>query len=94
MIVHTDNRVVAYGIANRTIGGGPMLVLRKCRLLAAEHDIEVETKWISTTDDALAEVLSPFNFEKVTDLVPQLLHATSSLRDLGFKTYRRRASQQ
>ena len=93
VIVHTHNRAVAYGIANRTNRGGSMVVLRRCLLLAAEHDIEVETEWISTTDNALADALSRFNFEKVADLAPQLLHPTSSLRDLGFLTYRRRASQ-
>ena len=93
VIIHTDNRAVAYGIANRTIRGGSMLVLQRCLLIAAEHDIEVETEWISTTDNALADVLSRFNFEKVADLAPQLLQPTSSLRDLGFKRYRGRDSQ-
>ena len=92
VIVHTDNRAVAYGIANHTIRGGSMVVLRSFLLLAAKHDIKVETEWISTTDNTLADALSRFNFEKVADLAPQLLHPTSSLRDLGFLTYRGRAS--
>lgn len=70
-----------------------MLVLRRCLLITAEHDIEVETEWISTTDNALADALFRFNFEKVADLAPLLLQPTSSLWDLGFKTYRGRASQ-
>ena len=36
IIIHTDNRAVAYGLANRTIGGESMRVLWRCLLLAAE----------------------------------------------------------
>ena len=44
VIVDTDNKAVAYGIANRTIPGELRLVLRRCLLLVAKHDIEVETE--------------------------------------------------
>jgi len=93
VIMHTDNRAVAYGIANRTIRGESMTVLPRCLLLAAENDIEVETKWISTTDNALADALSRFNFENIANLAPELLPPTTSLWDLGFLTYSRQASQ-
>ena len=36
LVMHVDNRAVAHGIANRTIRGGSMQVLRRCLLLASE----------------------------------------------------------
>jgi len=89
--IHTDNRAVAHGIANSTIRGASMDVLRRCLLLAAQYDLEIEVNWISTHDNTLADALSRFDFGKIANLEPQLIHPTSSLRNLGFLTYGRRA---
>jgi len=58
VLLHTDNRSVAYGIAKRTIHAGSMEVLRRCLLLTAEYDLELEAEWISTNANALADALS------------------------------------
>ena len=72
VFLHTDNRCVAYGIAKRTIRAGSMEVLRRCVLLAAEYNLELEAEWISTNANALADALSRFDYKKITDLAPQL----------------------
>ena len=92
VIIYTDNRAVSYGIANRTIRGGSMSVLRRCLLLAAEYDLEIDTLWIPTKNNALADALSRFNFDKIANLAPQLIYPTFSLRDHGFRTYSKQAS--
>ena len=94
VVIHTDNRAVAHGIENRTIRGASMDVLRRCLLLAAENDLEIEVKWISTKENSLADALSCFDFNKIANIAPQLLFPSTSLRDHGFLTYGRLASRQ
>ena len=79
MIVHTDNWTVTYGIANGTTHGGSMEVLRRYLLLATTHDVELETQWISTEDNALADALSGLDYLSSTDSAPQLIHTTANL---------------
>jgi len=64
-----------------------MTVFRRCLLLATEYDLEIKSRWIPTNDNALADALSHFNYEKVTDIAPQLVYHTCTLRDRGFLTY-------
>ena len=42
VVMHVDNRAIAHGMANRTIRGASMAILRRCMLLAAEFDLELE----------------------------------------------------
>ena len=44
VLLHTDNRTVAYGLANTTTRGGPMKVLPRYLLLATENDLELEAR--------------------------------------------------
>ena len=85
--MHVDNRAIAHGMANRTIRGASMAILRRCMLLAAEFDLELEARWIPTKENALADALSRFDYDRVTDLAPQLTYSISSLRNRGFLTY-------
>ena len=87
MIMHIDNRAVVDGLENQTIHGSSMDVLRRCLLFATDHDLEIEARWIPTNVNTLADALSRFNYEKIANLAPQLIHPTSSLRDRGFLTY-------
>ena len=50
VILNIDNRAVAYGISNRTIRGAPMTVLRRCLMLVAQFDLDLEVQWIPTKD--------------------------------------------
>ena len=87
LIIHTDNQAVAHGLTNETICGAPMRVLRRCLLLAAEYDLDLEARWISTKDNALADTLSRFDLNRIADLAPQLLAETCSLQRHGFLIY-------
>ena len=87
VITHINNRAVVHGLENQTIRGSSMDVLRRCLLLATEHDEEIEARWIPTNANTLADALSRFDYEKITNLAPWLIHPTSSLRDRGFLTY-------
>ena len=87
VIMHIDNRAVVHGLENQTIRGSSMDVLRRCLLLATDHDLEIEARWIPTNANTLPDALSRFDYEKITNLAPQIIHPTSSLRDRGFLTY-------
>ena len=56
-----------------------MEVLRRYLLLATTHDVELETQWISTEDNALADALSGLDYLSSTDSAPQLIHTTANL---------------
>ena len=86
MVMHIDNRAVAYAVGNRTIRGASMTVLRRCLLLAAEQDLDLETRWILTEENPLADALSRFNYEKIANLAQQLSHPLCDLRSRGFLT--------
>lgn len=87
VIMHIDNQAVVHALKNQTIRGATMTVLRRCLLLATEYDLEFEARWIPTSDNALADALSRFNYEKVTNVAPQLIYPTCTLRDRGFLMY-------
>ena len=72
VISHIDNQAVVHGIANHTIRGNTMDVLRRCLLLASKHDIEFLPCWIPTEENILADALSRFDREAVANLAPQL----------------------
>ena len=90
IVIHTVNRAVAHGLANGTIRGESMRVLRRCLLLAVEWDLELRTRWISTTYNALADALSRFDYQTVTNLAPQLSHPAHRLPSHGLRTYSNR----
>jgi len=90
IIMHIDNRAVAYAIENRTIRGVSMNVLRRCLLLAAECDLVISTQWIPTKDNILADALSRLDFDRVAKIAPQLIYPATILRDLGFWIYSKR----
>ena len=87
LVMHIDNWTVVHDLANKTIRGAPMRVLRRCLLLAAECDLDLEPKWISTKDNALADALSLFDSRKIADLAPQLVCPTSNLQKHGLLIY-------
>lgn len=90
--MHIENRAVAYAISNRTIRGATMSVLRRCLLIAAECDLEIECQWIPTKENSLADALSRFDYDRITNLAPQLTYPTSSLRHRGFLIYKKQGS--
>ena len=87
LVIHIDNSAVVHGLINQTMRGAPMRVLRRCLLLAAAYDLDLEARWVSTTENALADALSRFDLKKIADLAPQLLPPTCNLQQRGFLIY-------
>ena len=87
VICHVDNCAVFHALENRTIRGASMEVLQRCLLLATEYDLEIEAKGIPTKENALADVLSHFDYNQITNIAPQLTYPTCSHRNHGFLTY-------
>ena len=87
LVLHIDNSAVVHGLINQSIWGAPMRVLRRCLLLAAAYDLDLEPRWVSTTDNVLADALSRFDLKKIADLAPQLLPPTYNLERRGFLIY-------
>ena len=87
LIMHTDNRAVVHALANKTIRGTSMQVLRRCLLLPTEYDLDLHARWISTKDNALANALSQFEYQKVADIAPQLISPNFNHLRRGFQTF-------
>jgi len=94
LVIHVDNQAVVYGLAKRTMRGAPMRVLRRCILLAAEYDLDLEARWVSTTENALADALSRADYYRITNIAPQLMSPTCNLQRHGLLTYKSHAYQQ
>jgi len=94
VVMHTDNRAGSYGLANRTIRGASMKVLRRSLRLAADYDLELKSQWISTKDNALADALSRFDHNRVADLAPQLSYPACILPNHGLRIYSNQGYQQ
>ena len=94
LVFHVDNQAVAYGLANGTIRGAPMRILRRCLLLATDYDLDIEARWVSTTENALADALSRADYLRIANIAPQLISPTSNLQRRGFLTYRGQDCQQ
>ena len=76
VIMHGDNRAVAHGLENQTIRGPPMDALRRSLLLAAKYNLDLEGRWILTGENALADVLSPFDYDRIANQASQLIYPT------------------
>jgi len=84
LMIDIDNKAVVHGLSNRTIRGGSMQVLQRWLLLATEWDLELDARWIPTKNNALADVLSRRETNRIADLAPQLVHPKSGLPASGF----------
>ena len=93
LVIHVDNWAVVYGLRNQTMRGATMQVLRRCLLLAAEFDLDLEPEWVSTKENALADTLSRLDINKIADLAPQLLPPNCNLQKRGLLIYSNRGYQ-
>lgn len=94
VVMYIDNQAVVHGLTNGTMRGAPMEVLRRCLLLATEYDLELETHWIATKDNALADALWRLNTQKIAIIAPQLIHPKCNLRKRGLLMFSNRDSHQ
>lgn len=72
LIIHTDNTTVSNGLRRRSVRGDSMEPLRSITLFAAHNDIEIQTRWIPTNENTLADLLSRRNFDKIAEQFPLL----------------------
>ena len=71
-----------------------MQVLRRTLLLAADYDLELEAIWISTEGNTLADVLLPMDWNRISNITPQLISPSCNIPKLGFLTSSNRDSLQ
>ena len=69
-----------------------MQVLWRCLLLATENDLELEARWISTKENALADALSRLNYNRITDLAPQLIYPAANHQQLASRIFSKQDS--
>jgi len=67
-----------------------MNVLRRWLLLATKYDLEIEARWIATGDNALADALSHFDYNRIANLAPQVTYPAFNHQNHGFLTYTNR----
>lgn len=58
LVVHTDNTAAYLGLRSGRLHGPANTPLREVLCLAARHDITLESRWLSSADNALADALS------------------------------------
>ena len=71
VIIMCDNAVVVNAINARSVRGQTIDPLQLLFLTAALYDIEIASNWLSSEDNWVADALSRFEFEKITDMFPQ-----------------------
>ena len=76
LILHCDNFAVSKGLIKTSIRGEAMHPLRAIAMLAALHDIQIESIWISTNQNTVADLLSRGQFEKLANMYPNFQNLT------------------
>ena len=74
LILYCDNEAVGHRLRKSLIKGPAMAPLRDIVMLTVTYDIVLYIVWIASKDNALADDLSRFRFEKVANTYPQLAH--------------------
>jgi hypothetical protein len=74
VIIYDDNAAVVAGLNKGSIRGGPMGPLRDIAMLLALNDILIESIWIDSKSNDLADLLSRGKYEAIANKYPQLAH--------------------
>ena len=72
LIIYGDNWAVSRGILKTSIRGLAMPALRSIAMMAAIHDITIESRWIPSYENELADALSREDFKKIANKWPCL----------------------
>ena len=72
-----DNAVVVNAINAKSVRGQTIDPLQLLFLTAALYDIEIASEWLSSEDNWIADALSRFEFDKITDMFPQFQNSPS-----------------
>lgn len=78
LILYCDNFAVATGVKKTSIRGNAMHALHTIVMIAALNDIEIESRWISTRQNAVADWLSRRKLQKIADKYLNLQDITTT----------------
>lgn len=67
VIVHRDNTGVVNSLQNLSIRGPALEPLRKIAMILALHDIVIESQWLPSEKNLLADILSRGQWTKLAD---------------------------
>jgi len=70
VVVNTDNKTAYNGLLSQRLRGRSNAPLRQILCIAAQHDIIVEPRWLSSEDNLLADALSRHDSTTVANLCP------------------------
>jgi hypothetical protein len=70
--VHTDNTVALAGLQNTVLAGPANLLLRQLLIQAASFDVRLQSSWLPSIENGLADALSRFDWTTVKSFCPQL----------------------
>lgn len=87
--IHTDSSTAFEGLHKHTLKGSANIFLREIFLLAAQNNIFIVPRWLKSEANGLADALSRFKYDTITNLCPhwQYLLNTSVLLPLSLKPF-------
>ena len=70
LIINTDNTNAFHGLKSNRLRGNANQILRRALAIAAQYDIIIEPRWLSSEENALADALSRFDSAQIANLCP------------------------
>lgn len=67
LIIHGDNTGVVNGLQNLSIRGPALKPLQEIAMILALHDIVIESRWLPSEENLLADILSRGQWAKLAD---------------------------
>ena len=88
--IHTDSTTAFEGLRKHTLKGLSNQFLREIFLLAAQKDIQIVPRWIQSEANSLADALSHFKYQTITNMCPHWQYPLnmSTLQPLSLKPFR------
>jgi len=80
VIAMCDNSVIVSALNSKSVKGEAIHPLQLIFLTAALNDIDLLSEWLSTKENWIADALSRFQIDKVTNLFPQFQDPSFQLR--------------
>ena len=70
LLVNTDNTNAFHGLQSNRLRGNANQILRQVLCIAAQYDIVIEPKWLSSEENVLADALSRSDYTQMANLCP------------------------
>ena len=70
LVINTDNTTAFHGLQSSRLRGRANIILRDILCIAAQNDILIEPKWLSSEENALADALSRSNKAQIANICP------------------------